>query len=225
MGSLHISPFFQFHRKSMCFSKIWGSLYRYKTSLQRLLSNILLKAILFQYNNISLHNLDKKFWPMMIRRYFSNKIRDAVDNYYYHNPDTLMCWGSTCTSKIGEEWASSATEYHEKFEFWRGWYAPARFGLVQGTRHTLVWRQWESESKDMDFFIQSVWQYLYRWCSSWRPAKNRWQRCSSFYWLGRCCHPSVLSWLSDRERHHRPCPGRCHRQGTGESQTVNQLIQ
>lgn len=27
---------------------------------------------------------------MMIRRYFSNKIRDAVDNYYYHNPDTLM---------------------------------------------------------------------------------------------------------------------------------------
>ena len=25
-----------------------------------------------------------------MRRFFSNEIRDAVDNYYYHNPDTLM---------------------------------------------------------------------------------------------------------------------------------------
>ena len=27
---------------------------------------------------------------MMMRRFFSSKIRDAVDNYYYQNPDTLM---------------------------------------------------------------------------------------------------------------------------------------
>ena len=25
-----------------------------------------------------------------MRRFFSSKIRDAVDNYYYQNPDTLM---------------------------------------------------------------------------------------------------------------------------------------
>ena len=25
-----------------------------------------------------------------IRRFFSNEIRDAVDNYYHYNPDTLM---------------------------------------------------------------------------------------------------------------------------------------